>query len=61
VRAYVRFAHVPIMVITGADLDQRTEDELEHHGVRRIFRKGSYQFAEIRSAIDEALASGAGQ
>jgi len=52
VRSYIRFKHTPILVMTGID-DDAVLSEVEGFGVAQILRKGQFEFADIRRAIEQ--------
>ena len=54
-RSYVRFRLIPIFVVTGKELTEFQEQEFVILRVARVFKKGRYEFAELKTAIDAAL------
>src|SRR6476469_8365862 len=49
VRSYVRFRSTPIFVMTGMSDDEKLQ-EVQDAGATQIFRKGVFEFADIRKA-----------
>ena len=56
VRSYVRLAEMPVFIITGVD-DDVLLAQLEKLGVKKVFRKGSYELRDLRDAVAKQLAN----
>jgi CheY-like chemotaxis protein len=54
VRSYVRFRDVPVFVVSGVQ-DETTLADLAPYKVKHIFRKGQFEFADVRKAIEAEL------
>ena len=54
IRSYVRFQSHPVLITTGVD-DSVTLSEAECFGVKHVFKKGHFEFGQLRKAIDAAL------
>ena len=53
-RSYVRFRFLPVFVMTGVS-DEALLRDVEGAGVTKIFRKGMFEFADMRRAIEGAI------
>ena len=53
VRSYLRFKFTPVIVMTGVD-DEAILQQLEDLGVEQIFKKGHFEFADLRRAIEQS-------
>ena len=58
IRSYLRFRSHPVFVTTGVG-DDLTLSEVQFFGVKQVFKKGDFQFSDIRKAIDAELQHGA--
>src|SRR5690348_15599150 len=53
-RSYVRFRFLPVFIMTGVT-DENFLRDVEGAGVTQIFRKGLFEFADMRRAIEAAV------
>ena len=53
-RSYVRFRFLPVFIMTGVT-DEAFLRDVEGAGVTKIFRKGGFEFADMRRAIEAAI------
>jgi CheY-like chemotaxis protein len=53
-----RWREIPVIVVTAKDLTRREADLLAGH-VRRVFRKGRLERAELVTAVREQIAESA--
>jgi CheY-like chemotaxis protein len=54
VRSYVRLRNIPIVVMTGSD-DPTVLTAVEGYGVTQVLKKGSFDFSDIRRALDKQI------
>jgi CheY-like chemotaxis protein len=58
-REYVRWAFIPVILVTGAGDNSLLLQRARHYGVFRVFAKASFELPELLAAIDDAAAAGA--